>query len=79
VEEEWLKRNSSRGLKGQNIKPIIEGDEIKILKYLSKPFVHFKDDNGDWRKDYKMLLMVYRTTFKRRVFQNYGGFKSIEQ
>jgi len=78
VAEEWLKRNSSRGLKGQIIQPIIEGDEMIILKYLSKPFVHFKNDNGDWKKDYEMLLMVYRATFKRRVFKNYGGFKSIE-
>jgi len=74
---EWIKRNPNADIKAQSILPIANGDEQKVLKYLSKPFVHFKDDDGNMEQDYERLLTVYRATYKRRVYQNYGGFRAV--
>jgi len=64
-------------IRAQSILPIANGDEQEVLNYLSKPFVHFKDDDGNMEQDYERLLTVYRATYKRRVYQNYGGFRAV--
>ena len=74
---EWIKRNPNVDIRAQSILPIANGDEQEVLNYLSKPFVHFKDDDGNMEQDYERLLTVYRATYKRRVYQNYGGFRAV--